>query len=411
MSTAPKQKLEATLERTQAENRVLSRIIEVLCSDKDLEVVLSETTDLILEATSGDACFLHLLNEDNKKVVLRAASEPYRHMVGKVELALGEGLAGWVAEHREAVLISDDKWADPRYKYIPELGGDQYQAVASLPLVSPMGRLVGVVNIHSQATRDFSPEDVAFLEHVGTLVGATIERTLLIDELVEKEQTCQLVVERTVQAQEDERRRVAAEIHDGVTQHLISIWYRMNACERFLDLDPKTAREELNQAKSLIDTALDEARVAIYDLRPTTLDDLGLAPALEELANRTLRPDIDVSLASNLSGVLPGHVETALYRITQEAFHNIRKHSQARHVELTLDDESEKQVSMRIVDDGVGFDLGAYRAARPAASFGLMGITERVDLLGGTLSIASTPGHGTHIELRAPINPPARATA
>jgi signal transduction histidine kinase len=403
MTTASTKALSSALQQTQAENRVLNRIIEVLCSDEDLELVLSATTDLVLEATGSDACFLHLLDEDSKKIALRAASEPYRHMVGKVELALGEGLAGWVAQHREVVLISDNKFDDPRYKYIPELGGHDYSAVASLPLVSPMGRLVGVVNIHSKTARDFSTEDVAFLQHVGTLVGATIERTMLLDELVRSEQTCQLVVQRSFQAQEDERRRVATEIHDGVTQHLISIWYRMSACERFIEDDVAAARVELEEAKRLINAALDEARIAIYDLRPTTLDDLGLAPALEELANRTLRPDIEVSVATNISGTLPSHMETALYRITQEAFNNIRKHAHAHHVELALN-ESKEQVSMRITDDGAGFDYATYRDSRPEASFGLLGMTERVDLLGGNLTIESADGKGTSIELRAPIS-------
>src|SRR6202022_4797640 len=135
-----------------------------------------------------------------------------------------------------------------------------------VPPVSPVGSLLGVVNVHTEQQRDFRDREVAFLEHVGSMVAAAIEHATLFQELAIKEQACQRVVERTVEAQEDERRRVATEIHDGVTQHLISIYYRMNACERFLDLAPRAAREELNQAKNLIDTALDEARAAIYDL-------------------------------------------------------------------------------------------------------------------------------------------------
>ena len=317
------------LEQAQLENRVLSRIIEVLFSNGDLEEVPGGDHRPDPQATSADVCFLHRLNDRRDKIVLSAASEPYREAVGKVELKLGEGVAGWVAQHRESVVIPDNKFGDARYKYIPELGGARYRSMVSVPLISPVGSLIGVVNVHTEQQRDFQEREVAFLEHVGSMVAAAIEHATLFQELAIKEQACQRVVERTVEAQEDERRRVATEIHDGVTQQLISIYYRLNACESQLDRDTGRAREELAVARELIDAALDEARNAIYDLRPSTLDDLGLVPALEQLASRTLGPEISVAIAADLQEPLPGHLETALYRIAQEALNNVRKHSEA----------------------------------------------------------------------------------
>lgn len=394
------------LTRAQAENRVLNRIIEVVFSSTDLEHLLALTSDLILKAVAGDACFVHLFDEARGRLTLAAATEPYGHLAGRIELDMGEGIAGWVAQHREPVVIRGNKWADSRYKYIPELGGDRYQSLISVPLIAPTERLTGVVNVHTEEERSFAQEDVAFLEHVASLVAAAIEHTRLIKELGAKEHALQGIIARTIQAQEDERRRVATEIHDGVTQHLISIWYRLNACERVLERDPALAAQELESAKSLVDDALDEARTAIYQLRPSTLDDLGLVPALDALASHTLTDDFEVSIAADISNDIPAHLETALYRIAQEAMNNIRKHAGPCRVEVTMESNPPNEILMRVVDDGRGFDLPAYNQNRPETSFGLLGMSERVDLVGGRFSMTSSPARGTTIEVTLPAEGP-----
>lgn len=392
------------LDRIKAENRVLNRIIDLLFSTTALDALLAQATTLIIEATGADACFIHLIEERSGGLVLKAASPPYGDQVGKVRLALGEGVAGWVAEHREVVVIPTDKWDDPRYKFIPELGGDRYTSLVSAPLLASGGRLVGVMNIHTEERRDFTSAETESLEHVGSLLAASIEHAELFGELEAKEQMLQGVIERTIQAQEEERRRVAIEIHDGVTQQLISIWYRMNACERLLDKDTSRAREELEIAKTLIDEALNEARAAIYDLRPATLDDLGLVPALEALASRTLDADVQFSIGSELGTALPNHLETALYRISQEALNNVRKHSGAKNVFLTIKSSAEDGIELVVADDGKGFEFDPHRLARSQTSFGLTGMTERVNLVRGVLKIDSAPASGTRVEVRVPLS-------
>lgn len=391
------------LSRAQAENRVLNRIIEVIYSGADLDHVLARTVDLILEAVAGDACFVYLQADDDR-LVLRGANDAFQSLIGGIELKPGEGVAGWVAGHREPVVIADDKWSDPRYKYIPALGGDKYTSMVSVPLISPTGSLIGVVNVHTEERRVFGDEDVDFLEHVASLVGAAIEHARLIKQLGAKERALQGIVARTIQAQEDERRRVANDIHDGVTQQLISIWYRLNACERFLGHDRTEAAKELETAKELVDEALDEARTAIYQLRPSTLDDLGLVPALEALISRTLPDDYEVSVATD-APAMPPHLETALYRVAQEALNNIKKHAGPCRVEVTLETNSANDLVMRVVDQGRGFDLTAYHQDRSETSFGLLGMSERVDLVGGRFSMNSLTSQGTTIEVTLPLEP------
>jgi len=398
--------LQATEEfqRITSENRVLNRIIEVLFSGRQLDAVLRSAAELIGDAHAADACFVYLLDSSGTHLILRAATGEYKPLVGKVELAAGEGIAGWVTEHREAVIVEEDKAADPRYRYVPELGGDRFTSMISLPLISARGQSIGAVNIHTAEHRIFADDEVAFLKHVAFLVAAAIEHAALFRELARKESALQVVVAGTIEAQEEERRRVAMEIHDGVMQQLISIWYRMNAVEGSLDRDPLTARRELETAKTLIDEALDEARAAIYDLRPTTLDDFGLGPALEVLVRRAFDEQSDVLVSTHLMDPIPSHVETALYRLAQEAINNIRKHAGPCSVRIELRSDSAGEVEMTVNDTGEGFDFRGYEEARPQTSYGLLGMRERVALLGGCLDMFSSPGAGTSVHVRVPLD-------
>jgi two-component system NarL family sensor kinase len=387
--------------RVEAENTLLRRVIETITSNVDLDGVLRSMIDLVMEATRGDACFLHLWDPEDECLVLRAASPPYQSEVGKIRLQLGEGVAGWVAANREVVVIPDDKWADSRYKYIPELQGELFTSMLSVPVVSQSGALVGVFNVHSRERRDFSGRDVEFLRLTGSLIAGAIEHANLFRALADKESALEALVRKTIEVQEEERRRVAMEIHDGLTQQLVSVWYRLQAIGRSLRAEPDRAEQELAAARDLVDQALAEARIAIYDLRPSVLDDLGLSPSLRTLAMRQLEDEVDLELAIDDVDSLPPHHEVALYRIAQEAITNIRKHAAASRVRLALHDEGD-HVDLVIEDDGRGFDHAGSRSSSPQTAFGLTGMSERADLVGGRLTIKSAPGRGTRLSARIP---------
>jgi signal transduction histidine kinase len=228
--------------------------------------------------------------------------------------------------------------------------------------------------------------------HKGRLIGIVSLRDLLRA----------MEAERTVRAQERERIRMATDIHDGLAQHLISLWYRLQSCERRLTGDEPAARAELQTAKELLDEAMKETRTAIYALRPAPLDELGLARALDVLARRVFPDDVEVVVACGLDGPIPAEVEHATYRISQELLHNVRKHAKARRVELRIGSE-EREVRIAITDDGKGFDAERYRRARPDMSFGLAGIGERAESLGGWFHIDSEVGRGARILVGLPL--------
>ncbi|HXF57192.1 MAG TPA: GAF domain-containing sensor histidine kinase [Actinomycetota bacterium] len=390
----------------ETERRLLHRVIDEIATNVDLDAVLRATVEVVTEATGGDACFLHLWDPAEQRLVLRAATAGFEQAVGRIKLRLGEGVAGWVAQHREVVTIPENKWADPRYKYIPELRGEEFTSMLSVPVVSRSGSLVGVFNVHSRERREFSPDDVAFLRTTASLVAGAIERAHLFRALEEKEAALEVLMRRTIEAQEEERRRVATEIHDGVTQQMVSIWYRIHAALRALRTDPDRAEAELTRARELLDEALDEARAAIYDLRPSILDDLGLVPSLRTLATRQLEGvEVELDLPEKLS--LPPHQEVALYRVAQESITNIRKHAQATRVRMALREDGH-EVVLVVEDNGRGFDP---RVGPGEVSFGLTGMRERASLLGGELRVSSALGRGTLVEVRIPRQPQGRPEA
>lgn len=206
---------------------------------------------------------------------------------------------------------------------------------------------------------------------------------------------------KIIQAQEEERRRVAREIHDGPAQSMANIVFRAEVCEHFLESDIERARNELQELRALVRSSLAEVRKIIFDLRPMTLDDLGLVAtvkrALEGVEKRSgLVCELRVSGSAQR---LDSHIEVGVFRIVQEAVTNVEKHAQARHVVVQLD-YSFQFITAVVEDDGQGIadleDIGEE-------SFGLMGMKERVSLLGGEITIESTPGEGTRIKARIPL--------
>ena len=385
-----------------AENRLLRLSIDLTSSDLDLGEVLRRVPALVTEATGSDVCFVHLVDDERQRVVLAGATPPFDEVVGSVELAIGEGVAGWVARHAEPAIIPD-KWTDRRYRYIPALRGEDFVSLVSVPMVA-RGRVVGVLNVHSREERTYGPHDLALLTGVASLVARSIEKAQLYKSLAEREEALEGFAARTVEAQELERRRLAGEIHDGISQRLVSLWYHLLAAEDAAGSvperngDPATLCRELEVAKDLTTAALAEARAAIVGLRPSVLDDLGLGPGLESLARDLSDVQVELDVTPER---LPPHVEVALYRIAQEALQNVVKHAEASRVRLSLS-TGPAGVRLAVDDDGRGFDGDGLGEAEDRHCYGMVGMRERAELIGATLTITSWPGRGTTVEVVVP---------
>src|SRR5262249_47583078 len=213
----------------EREAQLLFRVIGTISAGLDLHRMLQGVATLVTETTDTDVCFVHLLDEKGRVLRLHGATPPFDVLVGEIELALGEGVGGWVAEHGERVVIFDDKAADPRYRYIPALRGEEFTSMLSVPIVTPLGHLVGVLNVHTRARREFTGADVELLRSVAGLVAGAIENARLHRRLAEREEALESFAERIVEWQERESRRLAGEIHDGISQRIVSLFFHLSA--------------------------------------------------------------------------------------------------------------------------------------------------------------------------------------
>lgn len=204
-----------------------------------------------------------------------------------------------------------------------------------------------------------------------------------------------------LQAQEDERQRVARELHDQTAQSLTSLLVKLRLLERAQN--PSEAQKHIQELRDLTAQSLEEVRRVALELRPKILDDLGLGEALawrvDELnAGQTTHATLSIS---GIDKRLPRNLELVLYRVAQEALTNVARHSHAKNAGISLRREDHR-VALEIQDDGIGFDLNAFEA-RSARGLGLAGMRERMALVGGTLSIESSAGNGTRVVCTAPL--------
>jgi signal transduction histidine kinase len=384
----------------QQENQLLVGIIEAISASPEVGPLAANTARLIVAATATDVCFVHVLDDTGTSLTLAGATPPLDNQVGKVRLGLGEGVTGWVASHRQPVVITENKEADPRYLYFPELHGREFTSMASVPMACAPGGLVGVLNVHNRSRRDFTGRDIRLLTSIGSLVAGALHQARLRRQLAVRNRAHDQFVEHVITVQEAERRRLAADMHDGISQRLLSLAFHLDAAADALTSTPDFAARQLERARELVDLTLDEARAAIFDLRPPVLDDLGLADGLASLARSI--PSVAVTVDAD-EFALPEHVEIALYRIAQEALQNIVKHSGASRAKLELRSESGIAL-MRVTDYGSGFDRGEVSARDIGQSgYGLRSMTERAELVGGKLEVRSNQGRGTTVSVRVPL--------
>jgi len=380
---------------------LLRQIIELSTEERNLRRVLRRVAEFVVATTRADVCFVHVVDTAAHEIVLMGATpEPFDQLAGTIRLAFGEGVAGWVAQHAKPAVVRD-KWSDPRYVYIPALKGEQFNSMISLPLLRPEG-VVGVLNVHSRKADHFQPGDVARLGEVASVLAGIVENAVLYDRLATREAEVARFAAQTIEMQELDRRRIAANIHDGISQRLVSAWYHLRAARDLLVADGATAGGppvvvEIETTLALLSDALDEARNAIVGLRPAILDDLGLTAGLTSLAT-SLGCDAEIELDLQ-SVTLPAHVETALYRISQEALQNVMKHAQAQQVRIGLHESADGRVTLSVSDDGVGFEPSQ---AAGAMSYGMAGMQERATLIGAHLEVRSRRGDGSTIIVTLP---------
>jgi two-component system, NarL family, sensor histidine kinase UhpB len=229
----------------------------------------------------------------------------------------------------------------------------------------------------------------------------------LIKQLESSNLRLRALSERAIHVQEEERKRIARSLHDDTGQALSTLIIKLERLENRLPGNEPDLKDQVSSAGKLASGTLNELRKVITGLRPSILDDLGLIPAMRWYARTNLEAaGVNVTMDAEEEGSeLPGSLSTTLFRITQEAVNNIIRHAQAKNVQLCLK-RNEKHVYLQIKDDGVGFDPSKeFDEATKLQHWGLIGIRERADLIGGDFRISSIPPDGTLMEVIIPLEP------
>jgi PAS domain S-box-containing protein len=267
------------------------------------------------------------------------------------------------------------------------------------------GRVRGVLGVAAGDPEAFNEAEMALLVTVGQQIGLALENAQLWEELRRKERIRGELLARLMRAQEEERLRIARELHDGIGQSLSALVFGLNTVSLAITQAPSEVPRLLDRLKISASETIRELQTIIYDLRPTLLDDLGLIQALkwytrERLEARDVRVIFEIP---EHVPRLPPEIETALFRIAQEAITNICKHAEATEARIRLALQPE-WVELEIADNGIGFIWSEVQKGNGARrGWGLLGIQERVELLGGEMKIESAPGQGTRLWVRLPI--------
>jgi signal transduction histidine kinase len=361
----------------------LNEVSEALVTEPELSALFELAVVRLRDLLDARTVMILLPTLDGRELSVEAASGDGGERLVGLRLDQARSKAGRTLARRRPERI-DSLIDDPE---VDQSAPRLVEATAALyvPLIA-QGRAVGVI-----ATYDKRGPDPRFSDADMRIAQAFANRAAVAVELSER--VGRKAVQALLEGQELERKRLARELHDETGQALASILLGLKS------LEAQVGREPVAMIRELVGSALDDVRRLTVELRPPALDDFGLSPALERLTSVVgERSGIDIQLSLRAPAGLSPEQETAIYRIVQEALTNIMKHASASSVSIIVMG-STGLVRLVVEDDGTGFDPAAVRSG----ALGLVGIRERVSILGGRLEVDAAPGRGTTLVVELPI--------
>lgn len=327
---------------------------------------------------------------------VREIPEGMRIPADSIRNALGDSHHPILLLHARPLTVGGREELPSRYKILAEI-----DAALTIPLISRSGA-EAVVCLRPKVSHDaFDRDDLELLAPVMRQATTALENALLFSRLEHKVEELRHAYLRIAREQEAERARLARELHDGTAQDLATLILLSTAALRQMDRDPNAARNTLDTLKGRAEEAYQGVRRASHALRPLMLDDFGLAPTLKRYVDQFQESTgIAVVFSSGNVETLPDEIELALFRVAQECMENMRKHSGAHEGALSLDQRN-GHIVLSISDSGVGMGPGR------ANGIGLASIRERVEAVGGAVSIDSESGRGVTVRAEIPVGVPA----
>lgn len=387
--------------------RALGKVSAAISGSLDLDTILKIGLDTVLDIINGDVGGIMLLDEITGNLCYRVQHNLSNAYARQMQLKLGEGIAGKVAQTGKARLV-EDLSTEPNAAHPSLIGTEGLKAFVSVPL-SAKGKVLGVMNVASHTARKYSKREMLILDSIGDQLGTAIEQANLYDQLRRGRERYRRLAQQILVAQEEERQRIAHELHDETSQTISGLALSLQALvemSAMVDIKSNEFKSKLKRAHFLAVQIGNEVSRLIVDLRPSLLDTLGLIPAIHHYTETNLTPvGITTSFYfdENLTN-LPSKLETGLFRIVQAAVGNILHHSKAKNASINVRYQK-GEVILKISDDGIGFDVSRITHIEESGrGAGLFSMKERTRLLGGRCFIESKPKQGTSVNICIPIS-------
>ncbi len=393
------------LQRRNRELEMLNAVVQAVTAPLNLDETLEKALDQVLAVADSDVGWICLLEADGscKAFVGRQGLCWPTDAKGGVSQCLRDCVCHRLQQTGEIVVINSLRGGCPLLHVQTESGRPVLGHV-SIPLKTK-SRIVGQLNIAFSNEANIRQLDLELLQAVGPQLGVAIENARLWEEVQQKEALRAGLLKKVVLAQEEERRRIARELHDEMGQVLTSLLIGLKVTEgAVVSPEAKAVHGEL---KATVTRLFDSMHNLALELRPALLDDLGLVPALANYVRKwpaLSGVQIDFA-ATGMTGLrLPREIETTLYRVVQEALTNVVRHAQAQRASVLLERRGNSVVAI-VEDNGRGFDVAEFRSKEATRQrLGLYGLEERASLIGGQFTVESTVGHGTTVYVEVPLS-------
>ncbi len=395
--------LQAGLEEAQhrlATLQVVHEVAQSLTSELNLEPLLHEIVSSAVLVMNASAGSLLLLDELTDELVFEVVEGGAGAKLKGVRMSREKGVVGWVATNRRPLIVDDVNKDDRYYQSIATSFDLNVTSLLCVPMIS-RNKLIGVLEVfHTVPGNYFEALEQQLLTTFANQAAIAIENARLYESLKRER-------DHIVEVEDDVRKRLARDLHDGPTQLLASIVMSLGYTKELLKRAPEHAPREIEESAMVADRALKQLRTLLFDLRPVILGTQGLVPALEVYAERLQETeDLNIRLITTGEfGRLSPKTEVAIFAVIQEAINNAKKYANATWIDVMLDpDIGEDILTVFVKDDGDGFDIQAVTAKYDErGSLGIINSRERADAINGSFTIRSDKGKGTEVILRLPL--------
>ena len=391
--------VEATrLQAAREQTRIIYQMAGTLGATLDYQKVLNSLLDIGVHGLrnfSGEGGLISAVLLFSNQGLRVAAARHFSRQDEKANLPGQRGILGLALRQTEPV-FGESAHDDPELQYISGLGNAK--SVLALPLRLQF-RSFGVLLFASTTPGAFSDDQLDLLKTIGTQASIALQNALLYQEVRQEK-------ERIVDVEEEARKKLARDLHDGPTQSVSAIAMRLNYIRTLFERRPAEVPDELYKLEELARRTTKEIRHMLFTLRPLVLETQGLTPAFRQLAEKikeTHGQSVIVEAEAGIDDVIAPQAQGVLFYIVEEAVNNARKHAQSEHIYIRLYRKGDHAV-IEVQDNGLGFDLAAVTAGYDKrGSLGMINMRERAELAEGTLNLESAKGQGTRVQVYVPL--------